>query len=118
MQSLTAVSAEGTAGFEVAKATAGMMHCHPAQTALPPPLQIRTLQKSRPLAELSGGGAALRLLPLHGGLPPQQQQRVFDRPPPGVRKVGTPRKQQLQAAHGSLQRLPTPVSGMRLRPCT
>lgn len=49
--------------------------------------QIRALQRSQQLAELTDGGRALRLLPLHGGLPPQQQQRVFDRPPPGVRKV-------------------------------
>ena len=51
---------------------------------------MRALQRSQRLMGLTDGGAALRLLPLHGGLPPAQQQRVFDRPPPGVRKVPTP----------------------------
>jgi HrpA-like RNA helicase len=34
------------------------------------------------VAAAAGGGGAL-VLPLHGGLPPSQQARVFDRPPRG-----------------------------------
>ena len=32
-------------------------------------------------------GSEVRVLPLHGGLPPSEQSKVFDRPPPGVTKI-------------------------------
>jgi ATP-dependent RNA helicase DHX57 len=34
-----------------------------------------------------GGGGSVRVLPLHGGLPPGVQSRVFEVPPRGVLKV-------------------------------
>lgn len=46
---------------------------------------VRTLQNSPRLAAAAPGG--VRALPLHGGLPPSHQARVFDRPPAGVLKV-------------------------------
>jgi len=32
-------------------------------------------------------GLQVMVLPLHGGLPPSEQSKVFDRPPPGVTKI-------------------------------
>jgi ATP-dependent RNA helicase DHX57 len=46
---------------------------------------VRALQNSGRLAAQAPGG--VRVLPLHGGLPPSHQSRVFERPPPGVLKV-------------------------------
>jgi ATP-dependent RNA helicase DHX57 len=46
---------------------------------------VRALENSPRLAAAAPGG--LRVLPLHGGLPPSHQTRVFERPPPGVLKV-------------------------------
>ena len=37
--------------------------------------------------EISRSGFKVMALPLHGGLPPSQQSKVFDRPPPGVTKI-------------------------------
>ncbi len=48
---------------------------------------MRQLQSSPKLTAAVGGTPYLRVLPLHGSLPPTQQARVFERPPPGVRKV-------------------------------
>jgi HrpA-like RNA helicase len=42
---------------------------------------VRTLQQSGKVAAASPGG--VRVLPLHGGLPPSQQTKVFERPPRG-----------------------------------
>jgi hypothetical protein len=42
----------------------------------------RALQSS-PRVRAAAGGGSLWVLPLHGGLPPAQQARVFDRPPKG-----------------------------------
>lgn len=50
-------------------------------------LQVRALRSSQRLHELVGGSDGLLVLPLHGGLPPSQQSRVFERPAAGVRKV-------------------------------
>lgn len=49
--------------------------------------QVRALRASQRLHELVGGSNGLLVLPLHGGLPPAQQSKVFERPRPGVRKV-------------------------------
>eukprot|EP00878_Enallax_costatus_P012006 GHUV01012535.1.p1 GENE.GHUV01012535.1~~GHUV01012535.1.p1 ORF type:complete len:538 (+),score=178.81 GHUV01012535.1:448-2061(+) len=46
---------------------------------------VRQLQTSSKV--LAAAGKGLRVLPLHGGLPPSVQSRVFDRPPKGVLKV-------------------------------
>lgn len=46
---------------------------------------VRQLQSSPKLAAMTCKG--LRILPLHGGLSPATQSRVFERPPPGVLKV-------------------------------
>lgn len=46
---------------------------------------VRQLQTSRKLLEV--GGRGVRVLPLHGGLPPSVQSKVFERPPKGVLKV-------------------------------
>ena len=43
----------------------------------------RTLSSSGRVAAAAGGGGVL-VLPLHGGLPPSQQARVFNRPPKGA----------------------------------
>lgn len=43
---------------------------------------VRALQGS-PRVRSAARGGALWVLPLHGGLPPSQQARVFDRPPQG-----------------------------------
>lgn len=43
----------------------------------------RTLSSSGRVAAAGGGGGVL-VLPLHGGLPPAQQSRVFNRPPRGA----------------------------------
>lgn len=48
----------------------------------------RTLSASGRVAAAAGGGGVL-VLPLHGGLPPSQQSRVFNRPPKGERR-GSP----------------------------
>lgn len=45
----------------------------------------RILSTSTKLQQSSA--SSLRILPLHGGLPPTQQSRVFDRPPPNVIKI-------------------------------
>ena len=52
-----------------------------------PAAQVRALRASHRLHQLVGGSDGMWVLPLHGGLPPLQQSRVFERPPPGVRKV-------------------------------
>ena len=46
---------------------------------------VRALHSSPKLAAASPGG--VRVLPLHGGLPPSQQTLVFERPPPGTLKI-------------------------------
>jgi ATP-dependent RNA helicase DHX57 len=46
----------------------------------------RILSTSTKLQQ-SAASSSLRILPLHGGLPPTQQSRVFDRPPPNVIKI-------------------------------
>jgi ATP-dependent RNA helicase DHX57 len=38
-------------------------------------------------ASIASGGFKVMALPLHGGLPPSQQSRVFDRPPLGTTKI-------------------------------
>ena len=48
---------------------------------------MRALRSSQRLHELVGGSDGMLVLPLHGGLPPAQQSRVFERPAAGVRKV-------------------------------
>lgn len=45
---------------------------------------VKGLQTS---SSIVGHGFQLRVLPLHGGLPPSQQSKVFERPPAGVTKV-------------------------------
>ena len=45
---------------------------------------VKGLQTS---SSIAGQGFQLRVLPLHGGLPPSQQSKVFERPPSGVTKV-------------------------------
>jgi HrpA-like RNA helicase len=65
----------------------------PWLNARPPPLPpagadeisriCRALSSSARVAAAAGGGGAL-VLPLHGGLPPSQQARVFNRPPKGA----------------------------------
>ena len=62
-------------------------HCAPASSPVRAPLQVRALRSSQRLHALAGGSDGLLVLPLHGGLPPSQQSRVFERPAPGVRKV-------------------------------
>ncbi|PRW33164.1 P-loop containing nucleoside triphosphate hydrolase isoform A [Chlorella sorokiniana] len=46
----------------------------------------RTLSSSGRVAAAAGGGG-VQVLPLHGGLPPSQQARVFNRPPKGTVKI-------------------------------
>ena len=45
---------------------------------------VKSLSSS---AVIRSGGFEVMALPLHGGLPPSQQSKVFDRPPPGVTKI-------------------------------
>jgi ATP-dependent RNA helicase DHX57 len=45
---------------------------------------VKGLQSS---SSISGHGFKILALPLHGGLPPSQQSKVFERPPPGVTKI-------------------------------
>ena len=45
---------------------------------------VRILQTSSKISSL---GVNILALPLHGGLPPSQQNKVFDRPPPGTCKI-------------------------------
>jgi ATP-dependent RNA helicase DHX57 len=45
---------------------------------------VKTLSSS---AAISRNGHQVLVLPLHGGLPPSQQSKVFERPPPGVIKI-------------------------------
>lgn len=46
---------------------------------------VRQLQTSTKVLAVAGN--CLRVLPLHGGLPPSVQSRVFERPPKDVLKV-------------------------------
>ena len=45
---------------------------------------VKALSSSSAIAS---GGFKVMALPLHGGLPPSQQSRVFQRPPPGTTKI-------------------------------
>ncbi|CAL8471800.1 g11342 [Coccomyxa elongata] len=47
---------------------------------------VRALQGSSRLKQ-AASGQALRILPLHGSLPPEQQSRVFQKVGPGTRKI-------------------------------
>ncbi len=45
---------------------------------------VKALSSSK---SISNDGFKVMALPLHGGLPPSQQSRVFERPPPGTTKI-------------------------------
>jgi len=50
--------------------------------------EIETVQKALALTHEFGTEAARDwVLPLHGGLPTEDQKRVFEKPPPGTRKI-------------------------------
>eukprot|EP00656_Telonema_subtile_P030709 TRINITY_DN33695_c0_g1_i1.p1 TRINITY_DN33695_c0_g1~~TRINITY_DN33695_c0_g1_i1.p1 ORF type:complete len:686 (+),score=123.78 TRINITY_DN33695_c0_g1_i1:102-2159(+) len=72
---------------EPAMATgSGMPGCDAILVFLPGVKEIQTLQDTL-LRSRKFEGSREWVLPLHGGLPSEEQRRVFQRPPPGVRKV-------------------------------